>query len=86
MKLPFSIIFQEHRDGSITPKVPVRINGVDMGPGVTFGGGVSFGGVNLQQCRDMDVECEDQGGVWVIQGFHPNGIGGISGTISFRSN
>ena len=56
-------------DITITPKVPVRIGGVTMGPGVSFGDGVFIGGVNLVDYRGRDIEGYVDGGMFVIQKF-----------------
>lgn len=47
--------FIHHANGSWSPKVPVKVGAVTMGPGVSFSEGVQFGGVDLahklnQQC------------------------------------
>lgn len=39
--------FVRNPDGSWSPVVPVFLNGVTMGPGVSFRPGVSFGGIDL---------------------------------------
>ena len=46
------------QNGMISPRVPVSINGVTMGPGVSFGGGVAVG-------RTFDVDVV--GGVYVLK-------------------
>ena len=46
MRSHFSDLFAV-KNGMVSPKVPVMINGIVMTPGVAFGGGVSFGDVNL---------------------------------------
>ena len=58
MRVRFDEVFHSSPDGSFTPKVPVKIGGVAMGPGVTFTPGVSFSGVDLAQYagHDLDVE------------------------------
>lgn len=55
MRVHFDDIFTITADGSLSPKVPVDINGVRMGPGVTFGGGVQFGGFALSQVVGHDL-------------------------------
>lgn len=57
-------------NGAITPKVPIHINGITMGPGVSFGGEVLFGGVDLSQLIGKDLEVEMQDGVYVIKGYY----------------
>ncbi|MEJ0056506.1 MAG: hypothetical protein WDN75_13155 [Bacteroidota bacterium] len=70
MKVHFDEIFSVRRNGIITPRVVVRINGQTMGPGVNFGKGISFGGVDLEEFIDSFLEVENQNGVRVIKGFY----------------
>ncbi len=58
------------QNGMITPKVRVRIGGVEFGNGVSFGSGVSFGGVDLSKFTQNDFEAEEENGVWVIKGIY----------------
>ncbi len=71
MRMSFDELFQRNADGMISPRVPVHINGVTMGPGPGSGGGVSFGGVDLPQFmgKDLDVEVREDG-VHVIKGAY----------------
>ncbi len=69
MRKRFSELF-EVQGGAISPKVPVNINGVGMGPGVSFGGGVLFGGVDLTKFIGKDFEVELQNGVYVVKGVY----------------
>lgn len=55
VRVHFEDVFSVTADGSFSPKVPVDINGVQMGPGVTFGGGVQFGGFALSQAAGHDL-------------------------------
>ncbi|MEI7749784.1 MAG: hypothetical protein WCJ25_02170 [Candidatus Moraniibacteriota bacterium] len=66
----FYSIFRVNADGSIEPIRPVRIGGVQLGPGVRFGGGVSFGGVNLSQQIGKDFLVEEIEGILVIVGIY----------------
>jgi hypothetical protein len=70
MRVPFSQLFQVNSDGSVSPKAPVHINGVTMGPGVSFGRGVSFGGVELAALQGKDLEVEQRDGVYVLTGVY----------------
>lgn len=65
----FSEIFNRN-SGSISPRIPVRIGGVTLGPGVTFGKGVSFSGVDLSQYIDKDIAGFVENGVFIIKGFY----------------
>ena len=67
----FSDIFQENRDGSLSPKRNILVNGVSFGPRVSFSPGVSFGGVNFYQYKHLDIAAEEQPDkVLVIKGFY----------------
>lgn len=59
------------QNGMVTPKTPVGVNGIVMGPGVAFGSGVSFGGVDLTTLAAKDLEVEVQGDVTIIKGYYP---------------
>ena len=70
MRVPYSQVFTV-QNGMIMPKVPVRINGVQMGPGVAFGSGVSFGGADLAAIAGHDLEVDqDASGVAEIKGHY----------------
>ena len=68
-RINFYQIFKVNIDGSIEPLRPVRIGGVQMGPGVKFGKGVSFSGIDLYQFIGRDFAVEDQAGIYVIMGI-----------------
>ena len=70
MRVSYSDLFAVGADGSVSPRVQVRINGVMMGPGVAFGRGVQFGGVDLAALRGKDLEVDVQNGVHVIEGHY----------------
>ena len=70
MRVPYSQVFQVNPDGSVSPRVAVHINGVQMGPGVAFGGGVSFGGVDLAALKGKDLDVEVSGGIYHIKGHY----------------
>ena len=71
MRMSFDELFQRNADGMISPRVPVHIGGVAMGPGVAIGGGESIDGVDLSQFvgRDFDVEVREDG-VRMIEGVY----------------
>ena len=54
----------------ISPRIPVQIGGITMGPGVTFEGGVFFSGVDLSQQIGRDIDGYVENGVFVIKGFY----------------
>lgn len=68
----FSDVFLTKPDGSLEPRIQVRINGVTFGPGVTFQEGVLFGGVNIFKYRSSDVEgdYDEQSNLIVITAFY----------------
>lgn len=68
----FSDIFTQHFDGSVEPKVMVRVAGVQIGPGIRVGKGITFAGVNLAHYnhRDFEVEVEEGTGVEVLKGVY----------------
>jgi hypothetical protein len=64
MRVPFGRVFTINADGSITPKVPVRIGGVAREPGSEFGTRVRLGAVvdfAALRGRDLEVTLEGQG-------------------------
>ncbi len=67
MRINFNQLF-EIKNGMISPKFQVQINGTTMSPGVSFGNGVSFGGIDLSQYINMDFDIEIQNGVYIIIG------------------
>ena len=56
--------------GRISPRIPVQIGGVTMGPGVSFGRGVSFSGVDLSNYVGKDIAGYIENGVMIIKGFY----------------
>jgi len=70
MILPFSEVFQLDRDGSISPKVPVVVNGKTVNPGEAMSHDVPLGGVDVYsiQKRDLDLEVEKTDGVVKVVG------------------
>jgi hypothetical protein len=68
MRVPFGRVFNVNSDGSITPKVPIRIGGVHREPGSEFGARVRIGSVadfSALRGRDLEVALEGQGYVLV---------------------
>lgn len=68
----FNDIFNEAEDGTLEPKVRVRINSVSFGPGVKIGKGVAFGGIDLHLYKGYDLATEKQNGIVVIKGVYPS--------------
>jgi hypothetical protein len=71
MRILFRDIFNENNDGSLTPKKPIRVNGVSMSPGVVFQNGVAFGGIDFHLYKYWDIEAEEKDGFTEITGFYP---------------
>jgi len=68
MRVPFGRVFSTNADGSITPKLPVRIGGVPREPGSEFGARVRMGSVvdfASLRGRDLEVAWDGQGCVLV---------------------
>ena len=71
MRYSFDQIFEEGSDGSLTPRVHIKIRGMKIGPGISFGSGIGFGGVNIFDFKGMDIEADkDKEGVFVLKGFY----------------
>jgi len=66
----FLDILQENPNGSLSLRVRINVNGVELGPGVAFDKGVSFGGVDFSQYRNLDIAAEEKNGVLIIRGFY----------------
>jgi hypothetical protein len=69
-RMKFSDVFFEREDGSISPILPITINGISMGVGVSFGRGVSMGGVNIFELIDKDLAIEKVGKHYVLKGYY----------------
>ncbi|WP_081063944.1 hypothetical protein [Burkholderia cepacia] len=54
VRVHFDELFAVDANGSLTPKVPIEVNGTQMTPGVSFGGGVQFGGFAFGQAVGHD--------------------------------
>ncbi|MEQ8925978.1 MAG: hypothetical protein RLO81_09220 [Fulvivirga sp.] len=65
----FSDVFNVE-NGRITPRIPVQIGGITMGPGVSFSSGVSFSGVDLSKHVNHDIAGYAENGVFIIKGFY----------------
>ncbi|HUR64389.1 MAG TPA: hypothetical protein VM241_07905 [Candidatus Thermoplasmatota archaeon] len=70
MRVPFGKVFTMNPDGSITPKVPIRIGGVHREPGSEFGARVRLGTiVDFASLRGQDLEVAVEGQGYVL--VHP---------------
>ena len=70
MRVRFTEVFQLEKDGSISPKVPVLMNGVNMSPGVACPRGASFGEVDVYFIKGRDLDVEKDDGVLKIKGSY----------------
>lgn len=70
VKKTFQDIFIINPDGSIEPRILVRIGGVQFGPGLRFGRGVVFGGIDMYQYIGHDLEVDEENGIAVITGIY----------------
>lgn len=72
MRVPFQRVFVTKPDGSIAPKVPVRVGGVARPPGREFGPRVRLGNVvDFAALRGRDLEVAQDGQGFVL--LHPYG-------------
>ena len=75
MRIPFSDIFRVNQDGSVSPRLPVYINGITMSPGISFGLGISFGGFDIASLRNKDLEVERRpDGIMIIKGYFKEAV------------
>ena len=65
----FLDVFSENLDGSLSPRLPISVNGIAFGPGVSFARGVSFGGIDFHQYKYFDIAVEMINNTLVIRGF-----------------
>ena len=66
----FNEVFLRNPDGSLTPKITLRIGGVTFGPGVRFGPGVKFSGIDFFDYLGHDIAVVDVNGILEIKGFY----------------
>jgi len=58
-RVEFNDVFEEKSDGSLSPKVPIEINGVSFSPGTTFSKGVIFGGIDFHLYKNRGIAIEN---------------------------
>lgn len=56
VRVPFESVFIVHSSGLISPRAPVQVGGIRMGPGVSFGRGAIFAGVELAALVGHELE------------------------------
>ncbi len=66
----FLDVFTENSDGSLTPKIPIFVNGISFNSSVTFQKGVAFGGIDFHLYKYWDIAAEEKDGVLNIMGFY----------------
>ena len=69
-RIKFDAIFSKFPDGSLEPKVKVRVGGIVITPGVRFMRGVAFGGIDFTQFVDHDLEIETEGDIFIVKGIY----------------
>lgn len=62
-------VFSINSNNTITPRIPVLIGGISMGPGISLGDGVFIGGVRLMDFLNRDIHGYVDNGMFVITGF-----------------
>jgi hypothetical protein len=62
-RINFSQLFRTNIDGSVEPLVPIRVAGIQLGPGVRFSKGVLFSGIDFTLFigKDFSVEIGSDG-------------------------
>ena len=68
----FSDIFQQNLDGSLSPKVTINVNGIQIGPGTTFAPGASFAGIDFFKFKNRPIAIEKIGDIFHVRGFYQN--------------
>jgi len=62
MRVRFRDVFHVHPDGSVAPRMPVVVGGVQLAPGVEFGRRVRIGSVHFAAVAGRDLEVEANAG------------------------
>ena len=70
MRKRFEEIFRQYPDLSIEPIHPVKIGGVQFGPGARFGRGVLLSGFDLTKYTGREFEVDEEGAVWKLKGVY----------------
>lgn len=71
MKMHFDLLFTV-KSGTISPRVPIHINGTMISPGASFTASdkVVIGGIRLFDCAGKFLDAEEQNGIYHIKGYH----------------
>lgn len=70
-RVSYATIFKTNLDGSVSPRMPIRLFGMTMSGSVTFTRGVSFNGVDVAAMQGKDVEIVRGGEFVEIRRFFP---------------
>jgi hypothetical protein len=72
MRVRFNDVFTVNGDGSISPKQPIMVGGVQLTPGMDFGRRVRLGNVHFAAVAGRDLEIEQQGGMtYLVRPYVP---------------
>lgn len=71
MRYRFDQVFETHADGSISPKIVVKLNGEVVPPTELVQPGYVRGGFQIDQHQGEDVEVEEEGDASIVMGFYP---------------
>lgn len=74
MKVTFEEIFEEEFEGMYRPRVAVKIDGHEVGPGDVFSRGVWFGGFVARLNMGKRMRLELRGSEIVVTGFRTVGL------------
>lgn len=69
-RIKFDAIFHKYQDGSLEPKLKIRVGGIVITPGVKFSKGVAFGGIDFTNFIDHDLEVETDEDIIIIKGIY----------------
>jgi len=71
MRKKFSEIFKENDDGSLSPRMTIKIGGIILGgESVKFTRGVKFAGIDIFDYYGKDIEVKEENGIIIIGGFY----------------
>ena len=70
LRINFNQMFVLGDEGSIEPKVKVKIGGIEFGPGVKFNRGVQLSGADIFGLVGKDLAVTQDGEAWLIHGYY----------------
>lgn len=71
LRIPFSEVFRENADGSLTLLQTIKVNDAELNPTMTLNKGVVIGGVDFFQFKGFPIAAEQEGNILVIKGYFP---------------